>query len=387
VRIAVLTSLFPVPARPHEGSFAETRWALMAERGHAVTVVQPLPWAPRGWVRGARAELACAPRRESRRGLPVERPRYLHLPRRDLGNARRFARSALATLDRCGGFDVAICDYAWPAAAAVEGLRRAGLPCVIHGRGSDVTAVSQRPELAAELGRALRRCAHWCAVSRDLLAAMDLLAADGREGTLTPNGVDGERFHPGDRRGARASLGLSFDGPLVLVVGHWIPRKDPLLALRAFARGAPPEARLVFLGRGELGPALERAVQAAGLGARVELRGEAPPEDLARWYRAADLLLLASEREGRPNVVLEALASGLSVVATAAGGTPELLAGLEGATAPVGDESALAQLVARRLAAPWGPAACRAAVAELTWPAALARLEAVLEAARREPPR
>lgn len=374
----MITSLFPSGPRPREGLFALRRWSGMAARGHDVAVVQPVPFAPPLLARGEQAEYRAMARREERGGLEVRRPRYLHLPRAPRANARRFARAALAALARGRAPQVAVLDYAWPAAACAEPLAERGVPTVVNGRGSDVLAVAADPLLAPELARGLRAAGHWTAVSADLVASMDRLAGSGARGRLVPNGVDTETFRPGDRRAARASLGLAGAGPLVLVVGHLIPRKDPLLALAVFRGGAPPDARLCFVGRGPLAGELRRAVAAAGLEARVAIVGEAPPETLASYYRAADALLLTSHREGRPNVVLEALASGLPVVATAVGGTPELLADLPGSLAPDGDVDALAARLAAVLADPPEPAACRAAVAGLSWSASLDALDAAL---------
>ena len=382
MRIEVVTSLYPSAVHPLEGVFAERRWLGMRARGHAVHVLQPLPRASRLLPLARWRALAKVPRRETRGGIEVERPRYLHWPGRARGNAVAFARAALEALDRRARPDAVVLDYAWPAAAAVAGLRARRLPCVVSGRGSDVLAVAEEPALADELAHALRAAGHWCAVSRDLLAHMDRLGAKAGHGRLVPNGVDPELFHPRPRAEARAALDLSAEGRLVLVVGHWIERKDPLLALEVFARAAESADRLVFLGRGPLGPALAAAVSARGLAPRVSLRGEVAPEELARWYAACDLLLLTSRREGRPNVVLEALAAGRPVLATDAGGTRELL----GELAPellgrTRDPAALATQMRRILDGGHDPERLAASVAHLRWAASLTELEACLAAA------
>jgi teichuronic acid biosynthesis glycosyltransferase TuaC len=387
MKIAVLTSLYPSSVRPQEGIFAERRWVGMARRGHSVHVFHPQPRAPLAALgplfgRPHWREIARMPARETRGGLPVERPRYLHVPGAALFNARSFARVGVAALLARGQPDVAVLDYAWPAALAVGPLREAGVPVVVNGRGSDVLQVAEVPALARELGRALSRSGHWCAVSRDLVAAMDRLAGVSGVGVLVANGVDLELFRPGDRGAARAGLGQAASGPLVLVVGHWIPRKDPLLALEAFARAAAGEARLVFVGSGPLGPLIERRARELGLGERVRLENTATPERLRDWYRAADVLLLTSSREGRPNVVLEALASGRPVVATSAGGTGELLEGLPGALVQGRDPGQIGAALALMLRAPPGPETCRGLVAALSWEACFAALEALLERAR-----
>jgi glycosyltransferase involved in cell wall biosynthesis len=389
MRIAVLTSLYPSRVRPVEGVFAERRWTGMRSRGHAVRVIQPLPLASRFLPRARWRELARVPARESRAGIDVLRPRYLHLPGLARANARAFARAGLAALAREPRPEVVVLDYAWPAAAAAAPLHARGLPVLVSGRGSDVLAVAETPRLARALGAALCAAGHWCAVSADLVRAMDALAGAAR-GALVPNGVDTALFRPAPRAPARLALlqaaGLSETGRLVLVCGHWIARKDPLLALAAFARGAGPEDRLVFLGRGPLAQELHAAIRAAGLAARAELRPEVAPAELARWYAAADLVLLTSRREGRPNVLLEALASGRPVLATDAGGTAEVLGPLAATMlARTRDPALLGRQLAALLAAEHDPAALARSVAHLTWEASCAALEAALARAVAEP--
>lgn len=382
MRIEVLTSLFPSRPRPYEGLFAERRWAGMSARGHEVHVVQPLPLATRFLPLARWRALAEVPARETRSGLEIERPRYLHLPGRARGNARAFARAGVAALVRRPRPEVVVLDYAWPAAAAVSLLAERRIACVVSGRGSDVLEVAGEAGLADELAYALRLAGHWCAVSRDLLQVMDRLGNHPGHGVLVPNGVDSTLFFPRSRSQERQALGLAPQGKLVLVVGHLIERKDPLLALEVFARAASAADRLLFLGRGPLEERLRARAAELGLAERVELRGEVPPAELARHYGACDALLLTSRREGRPNVVLEALASGRAVLATEAGGTGEVLDTL----APrllvrTREAGELARRLRATLDAPPTQEELTAAVAHLTWEASFGALERCLAAA------
>ncbi|MCP3920334.1 MAG: glycosyltransferase family 4 protein [bacterium] len=377
MRITVVTSLYPSPPRPHEGIFAERRWRGMRARGHTVEVVHPQPRTPGPFARGAWGEIAAMPASEERSGIPVVRPRYWHVPRRARANARRFARAALAHV---AAPDVVVCDYAWPASAIAPALAERGVPCVVGGRGSDVLQVAGEAGLAEELAHNLVSAGHWCAVSQDLVDAMDRLGGRAGHGVLVPNGVALELFEVSGRSEARERLGLDARGQIVLVVGHLIPRKDPLLALAAFAAGAPPDARLVFIGRGELEDELCAAIEARGLAGRVTLAGEREPGELADWYAACDLLLLTSSREGRPNVVLEALACGRAVLATEAGGTAEIV-GQGAMLARDRSPQAIGAQLADLLRAPQDPVELRAMVAALSWDNSLAALERCLEGA------
>lgn len=383
MRVHVLTSLYPSREAPFEGIFARRKWDAFARRGHEVSVVAPVPWAPpalAALLGEERARVARAPR-ESREGeAAVHRPRFLHVPRRAAGNARAFARVGVEAALR-GRPDAVVVDYAWPGAEAAPALRALGVPAVVNGRGSDVLQVRESPRLRPRLAAGLAAASALTAVSQDLLDAMSELrreggADPGAPAVLTPNGVDPERFSPGDRAAARARLGLAGDGSLVLVVGHLIPRKDPLLALDAFARLERPGARIVFLGRGPLEGEVRAA--AARLGVDATLAGERPPEELCDWYRAANALLLTSSREGRPNVVLEALASGLAPVATDAGGTAEVLPDRGAMLVRSRDAGEIAAKLARVLDAPPPVDTLVGAVAALSWGASVDALEDLL---------
>lgn len=381
MKIGVLTSLYPFPEAPFQGIFAARKWEGMVQRGHDVQVVVPVPHAPRVLAplfSEEQARLGRVPREELRSGVRVVRPRYLHLPRAAAANARRFAAAGRRAAPE--GVDAWVFDYAWPAAAAAF----VDAPVVVNGRGSDVLQVRQVPALEPVLAAGLARADALTAVSQDLLDAMgELRAKGGGDGAaprvLIPNGVDEAHFSPGDRGEARARLGVAgTDGPLVVVVGHLIPRKDPLLALEAFARAGARDARLAFVGRGELEGEVRGRAAALGLGARVDLVGERPPEELVDWYRAASALLLTSSREGRPNVVLEALSTGCPVLATDAGGTSEIVPDHGRMLARDRDPAAIGAQLRDLLENPPASEGLRASVADLSWKGSLDALEELL---------
>jgi glycosyltransferase involved in cell wall biosynthesis len=213
---------------------------------------------------------------------------------------------------------------------------------------------------------------------------MDQLAG-GKRGTLVTNGEDTTLFYNRSKSAARAELGLETNQPIVLVAGHLNPRKDPLLALAAFEHGAPKDALCVFVGRGELREALEQAARQRNIFERIRLIGEVNPEQIASWYAACDVLLLTSHREGRPNVVLEVLASGRPVVASDVGGTGELLAPwIKQMLAPVLAAEPMGNMLAELLADLPEPNTLAAGVSHLTWDASFATLENVLQCACQE---
>ncbi|MBI4514439.1 MAG: glycosyltransferase [Deltaproteobacteria bacterium] len=152
--------------------------------------------------------------------------------------------------------------------------------------------------------------------------------------TVVYNAIDTQRFHPPAQRDG--------GGLCVVMIGRLVPQKDPLLFVAAAAalRQQLAGVRFVLIGDGPLRGEVEAAVTAAGLQACCTLAGER--HDVPELLRAADLFWLPSRWEGLPNVVLEAMASGLPVIATDVGGTPELFnSGQEGFLIKAGDGEAL----------------------------------------------
>jgi glycosyltransferase involved in cell wall biosynthesis len=172
---------------------------------------------------------------------------------------------------------------------------------------------------------------------------------------LVPNGIDVDavRAEAGRARAAlRAEWGLA-DGDLaVLTLGRLSPEKGQRVLLEAFARLKPEEAaraRLFVVGDGAERAALETLAQSTGADGRVTFLGWRT--DPHRCLGAADLFVLPSLREGLPLALLEAMAVGLPIVATAVGGVPEALDhGEAGLLVPPSDPTALAEAL-RTLAA------------------------------------
>jgi D-inositol-3-phosphate glycosyltransferase len=158
---------------------------------------------------------------------------------------------------------------------------------------------------------------------------------------VIPCGVDLRAFTPGDagdRVEARRALGMDDDTPTLLFVGRLDPIKGIDLLLESVALLRTP-ARLLVVGGDPAGdPEVERLrarTEALGVADRVRFPGAVPQRDLPRYYRAADALVVASRYESFGLVAVEALACGLPVIASAAGGLPTIVCdGENGLLAP-----------------------------------------------------
>jgi sugar transferase (PEP-CTERM/EpsH1 system associated) len=192
------------------------------------------------------------------------------------------------------------------------------------------------PEGRNVWGNRLRRLLHPCvdrfvAVSEDLGRwVVGTVGVPPRKVQVIANGVDTERFRDDRRIDARRALGLDDREFVVGSVGRLDPVKDYPTLLEAFAAlgGRDPSPLLFLVGDGPQRSALEAQVVNSGLTGRVQLLGER--DDVSTVLAALDVFVLPSIAEGMSNVILEAMSSGLPVVATAVGGNPELV--LDGST-------------------------------------------------------
>jgi glycosyltransferase involved in cell wall biosynthesis len=170
---------------------------------------------------------------------------------------------------------------------------------------------------------------------------------------VVPNGVDIRRFTPRDRDEARAELGLG-EAPLVVAVGRLNRQKGMHTAVRAVA-ALPPPARLVLVGDGEERRHLAELAQSLGAEERVVFAGGRPPEEVASHLAAADVFVFPTERdEGAPMVLVEAMACGVPVVATAMDQIAEVIdePSRNGFLVPPADVDATARVLERLLADP-----------------------------------
>ncbi len=156
-----------------------------------------------------------------------------------------------------------------------------------------------------------------------------MLAPSIVEARVIPNGVDLSVFHPSDKPAVRAALGMPLDAKMLLFAANGIrpnPWKDyeTLRGSVALIAGSMEGQRLLFVALGEDAPA-ERIGQA-----EIQfVPYQRDPATVARYYQAADVYVHAARADTYPNTVLESLACGVPVVATAVGGIPEQIKGLE----------------------------------------------------------
>jgi glycosyltransferase involved in cell wall biosynthesis len=253
-----------------------------------------------------------------------------------------------------------------PADIAQLASGMAGVPFSISAHAKDIY-LSRPADLRRRLGAA--RFTVTCTdANRRALAAL----APGADVGLMYHGIDRSVFHPSQRRPRDGA-----DAPLVLAVGRLRAKKglDTLIDACRLLHERGCRVRCEIVGYGEEHDALAHRIENAGLGRHVRLAGKLAREQVIDAYARADVFVQPSritadgDRDGIPNVLLEAMAMGLPVVASAVSGIPEVVRdGVNGLLVPADAPLALADAIERVLARPQQAAAlgraARDAVAE-----------------------
>lgn len=298
-----------------------------AERGHSVEVLT-------GGFRGL-------PAREEIDGYLVRR---LPTPRSAQGQCSvvemcAFMAAACVAVLTGPRPDVAIAFFSIPSGPAAWLLKLLrGVPYIVSLRGGDVPGfdaknIAKLHEITNPLTALLWRNARavvgnstgLCQLARNFMPGLDV--------PEIPNGVDTARFSPARRDAEACEL---------LFVGRLAPQKGVDVLLRALAQ-IPGGWRLRIAGDGPERDRLTTLANSLGLSERVDFLGWTQRDALPALYRSADVFVFPSYDEGMPNVVLEALASGLPIVATRIAGTEQLVNdGENGTLVPPGNPDAFA---------------------------------------------
>jgi glycosyltransferase involved in cell wall biosynthesis len=204
----------------------------------------------------------------------------------------------------------------------------------------------------------LQRPGYWVRADRVIAisqAVADVLVASGvaeKRIQVIHSGIPLETALDMGRFGIRQHLALSSDTRIATNVAALVRHKDheTLLGAAKHLQASRPDLHWVIAGEGELRPTLEGLIEGLGLAGRVHLLGHV--EEPSRLIADSDLFVMSSREEGLGTSVLDAMALGIPVASTAAGGLPEMLRNGAGLMTPPEDPAALAGSVARILEDP-----------------------------------
>jgi glycosyltransferase involved in cell wall biosynthesis len=328
MHLLVVAVSFPSPENPYRGSFIEQQVLELAERVERITVLCPVPWAPRflSWHRRFVAKTVFPLRYQMVDGrCEVLFPRYLKAPGAhflswtkaqwcrliDRTIAKYSMISPVSIIHAHGGTV-----SGW---GALQAAKRHELPCVVTYHGSEVHTMFANRQKGWKLCRdSFREADLNLPVSRALENILrSRIQPKGRCETLLL-GVDRERFFPADE--------ISME-PRVLFVGRVEEAKGAFDLLHAWSRvlALSPAARLTIVGPDCTAGRFMQEAQSLGITDSIEFSGALPGHRVAELMRSSRVFCLPSHKEGTPVSVMEALSSGLPVVATRVGGIPDIV--------------------------------------------------------------
>jgi glycosyltransferase involved in cell wall biosynthesis len=297
-------------------------------------------------VRVITRRVAGTPRRVTEHGAVIER---LRVPRGKRAASAAYVAGATWRLLRSRPDLIHAFDLLSPSVAALAANAANHVPVVVKvlstGPGGDVDRLTHKRLGGLRARLIAQRFTAFHAVSSDVEAELLECGVDPKRIVRVANGVDCGHHRPpsgAERMEARLRFGIGRDELLTLYCGRFAPVKRLDTLLEAF-RAAP--GHLLLVGDGEQEPHLRELARDPQLAGRVSFVGKLDDPSVA--YRAADIYVSTSTTEGMSNAILEAMASGLAVVASRAGGMAEILGDGAGVILARDDAAALGAELAR----------------------------------------
>lgn len=380
MKVLVLAHGFPNAVDPISGIFVLEQIRALRKQGVECVVISPSPWVPpllRGIPRVGK--FLRISRSTTVDGFRVEHPRVMMPP-----NGWLFSLYGLLFYLRCRALvrrfvaeekiDLIHAHTVMPDGfAAVLLGREFRIPVVCTAHGSEVRISPQQSRATRWATKwALRNLSHLISVSADLKEHIFKLVGD-RQVEVVRNGADSDQFKNIPKTKARERLGISSDKKVVLFIGNLAPVKGVEFLLEAASKLVRKDVRIYLVGEGELKEKL--VAMSSQLGLDCVFTGKRPHDEVPSWLCAADCVVLPSLSEGLPTIAVEAMMCRAPLVATAVGGTPEVVKdGETGLLVPPRDPASLATAVSRILddssfSAALTARAEQVAKSELTWEA------------------
>ena len=360
MRVLIATKIFPNAREPGMAPYNRHQFEALSQLC-SVELLASVPWFPGdAFIARLRGRpWQTIPDAVQIGTLGVTYPRVLYLPRvGQLLSGITYASSLWPKIrSKRGKIDVVLAAFAYPDGFAGALLARAlGVPLVVKVHGSDINVLPGKAGLGGLIRWTMRQAHSVFGPSRPLIERAIELGASPERARVVLNGIDKRIFCVRDRGQARLDLGLSSAIRLLLFVG--LPERakgfDELIAAMASLRDLTPPVELIVVGDGP--QAKEYRERAGQMGVTARFVGVQSQQAVANYLAACDALVLPSWAEGTPNVVIEALASGRRVVATAVGGVSDIVSQPElGILVEPRNPDALAHALRRVLTEPYDP--------------------------------
>ena len=378
-KILLVSNNFPNPADPNRGVFT-LQLVKELQRRADVTVVSPLPWFPR-WldyqIFSKWRHYSQVPNVYEIDGVTVISPKYFFIPKvaEPLHAALMFVRilPLLLKLRRNVGIDILNAHWLYPDGISVGWCARVmRLPFILSALGCDVNEFLNERFKRAQIISSLKSASHIVTVSRDLTDKLIEVNLPVSKISTIPNGVNSDIFFQDNRSTSRRD---ESEKRQIVFVGRLSEEKDVGILLEAILllKGSRQDFHLTIVGDGPERKELEEYSESNGLDNSVTFCGEVRHSQVSVYLRQCDVFCLPSKREGCPNVVLEALASGVPVVAFTVGGIPDIVTSNTGILVDSRTPRDLMAALDEALSLSWNKSEIVGSVRELTWDKSAAR--------------
>ncbi|MGI9628431.1 MAG: glycosyltransferase [Longimicrobiales bacterium] len=391
MKALLISSMYHRLDQPLSATYMHRQVLALRSRGVEVQVLCPIPHL----LRGPRTLATGEPLPDqfelddvTVHTLPYRSPPLRWLPRRGVSVLAQALVNVTQRIRQDFRFQLIHSKRLYPTTAgAIAAAQTAGVPLVGGAAGSDVHTHPLRGTPWADVTReAISGSDQVISVSKGLARQIVEIGKPKREVVVVYNGVDADAFSPpADQVATRRELGLPEQGIGLCFVGRTVLAKGLHELLDAFGRVVAnyPSAWLAVVGDGPDRLEVEQRAEELGLAERVFFPGAKSNADVPAWLQAADVFVLPSHNEGLPNVVLEAMAVGLPVIATDVGGTAEAVdEGATGFLTMPKDTDALTEVALRlvgdsSLRQSMGSAGRQRVLEHFTWDRSAASLETV----------
>lgn len=334
--ILVITNLYPVPWGPNRASFNKQQFDRLS-KDNTVKILVLLPWTE--WLKH---------RQECLSGAQVKYCPYFYIPkvgRRLVPFFQSLSLFFLLPWMKKQNSDVLYSSWGFPDAVAASIINKwLKLPFFVKVHGTDVNENTLYPSRNNLMNKWLSKADNIFCASEDLALTLERIGLDRDKLIVNYNGVNRDLFYPCETLSSRMNI---------IFVGNLIPTKGVKELIGAFIniKKSLPDVIFDIVGEGPLiGYIKEKKVEHQ---LNINLHGSIALKSVAEMIRTSTLLVLPSYREGVPNVLLEAFASGVPIVSTTVGGIPEVVNDKVGILVEPQNSEELEEGIKRALSKEW----------------------------------
>jgi teichuronic acid biosynthesis glycosyltransferase TuaC len=375
--ILIITNLYPNPIEPGRAVFLPQLTERLKQY-FDIDVLSPLPWLPKlkifrkftRWYKFSQV-----PYQAQMNGQLVIYPKYLVIPK-VLGCLHSVSLffslyKKICRMHRERKIDLINVHWVFPEGIAAVWISRIlKIPIVVSAHGCDINLYTTFRFRRPQIKSTLKHSDKVTAISRAQKQVIENLGIDAAKVRVITNGVNTEKFEITPRSECRRRLGLQQEKNIILYIGRLEEEKGLeylISAVEKLDKEIQARTKIAIVGDGTLRKSLENEITRRGLVDNFTFYGEREHHEIPLWFGASDLFCLPSKREGCPNVVLEALASGIPVVASKVGAIPDVVNENSGILFEAGDVHKLTESLENAFKLDWQREEIRQSISHMSW--------------------